>query len=323
MKIGLTYDLRDDYLARGLNLEDTAEFDPPETIEAIEKAIRNAGHETIRIGNVRHLISRLNDGERWDLVFNICEGLYGPGREAMVPALLDEYQIPYTFSDPMVLALTLHKGHTKSVIREAGIQTADYRVAASDNDLKNTGLKFPLFVKPVSEGAGKGIDSQSKVTSDAELGAKCRSIWIQFEQPAIIEEFLPGKDFTVSILGTGHNAEVINVTHLKLNADAKEDYFSFHNKENLCVTYEKAEPDDYRLCEELALRSWKVLGCRDAGRVDVRFDAQGVPNFIEVNPLPEINPVYSELTNACLQKGITHEQMIQRILNSALNRIHP
>ena len=142
MKIGMTYDLREDYLTKGFSEEETAEFDRPDTIEAIEGALRSLGYQTDRIGNIQDLTRRLAFGDRWDLVFNIAEGLNGYGREAQVPALLDAYGIPYTFSDPLVLALTLHKGMTKRVIRDSGIPTPDFYVVESVSDVDKIDLPF-------------------------------------------------------------------------------------------------------------------------------------------------------------------------------------
>src|SRR5687768_9851913 len=133
MKIGLTYDLRQEYLAAGYSEIETAEFDRPDTIDGIDNALRELGHETDRIGHVRQLVERLASGDRWDLVFNICEGMYGRGREAQVPALLDAYDIPYTFSDPLVMALSLDKGLTKTVVRSAGIATPDFAVVSESS----------------------------------------------------------------------------------------------------------------------------------------------------------------------------------------------
>ena len=150
MKIGITYDLRNDYLAEGYGEEETAEFDHPKTIAAIEAALRDLGYETDRIGHIRALAKRLVAGQRWDLVFNIAEGLRGFGREAQVPALLDAYDIPYTFSDPLVLTLTLHKGMMKRVIRDLGIPTPAFAVVESPEEIAGVRLPFPLFVKPIA-----------------------------------------------------------------------------------------------------------------------------------------------------------------------------
>ena len=156
MNIGLTYDLKSYYLARGLSEEAAAEFDREDTVEAIEASLAAMGHRTERIGNLFELISRLSAGHRWDLVFNIAEGLYGIGREAQVPAVLDAFGIPYTFSDPLVLCLTLHKGMTKRVIRDAGVSTSDFAVVEKPEDVEAVSFNPPFFVKPVAEGTGKG-----------------------------------------------------------------------------------------------------------------------------------------------------------------------
>ncbi len=126
MRVGLTYDLRSEYLAQGYSEDETAEFDKEETIDAIEETLRAMGHATERIGNVRRLFGLLAEGRRWDLVFNIAEGLHGIGREAQVPAALEAFDIPYTFSDPLVMSLTLHKAMTKRVLRDAGVATSDF-----------------------------------------------------------------------------------------------------------------------------------------------------------------------------------------------------
>src|SRR5438093_12145442 len=128
MHIGLTYDLRPEYLAAGFTEDETAEFDRADTVEHIESALRELGHTTDRIGHARQLIARLAKGDDWDLVFNIAEGLSGISREAQVPAILDVYGIAYTFSDPLVMALTLHKGLTKTIVAASGITTPKFAV---------------------------------------------------------------------------------------------------------------------------------------------------------------------------------------------------
>ncbi len=156
MRIGMTYDLRDDYLAAGFGEEETAEFDRLSTIEAIESAILAMGHDPVRIGNIQSLVPRLAAGERWDLVFNIAEGLNGYGREAQIPGLLDAYRVPYVFSGPLTQTVTLHKGFAKHVIRDCGLPTPDFAVVSAESDITAINLPFPLFVKPVAEGTGKG-----------------------------------------------------------------------------------------------------------------------------------------------------------------------
>ncbi len=157
MIVGLTYDLRDEYLAMGFSEDETAEFDREGTISSIERTLAELGYQTDRIGHIKNLVKRLNNGDRWDLVFNIAEGMYGAGREAQVPALLDAYRIPYVFSGPLVLALTLDKALTKIIVKDAGVATPDHAVVYDWADMQKVKLPYPLFVKPLAEGTGKGI----------------------------------------------------------------------------------------------------------------------------------------------------------------------
>ena len=232
MKIGITYDLRDDYLAEGFGEEETAEFDHPKTIAAIEEALRDLGYETDRIGHIRALAKRLVAGGRWDLVFNIAEGLRGFGREAQVPALLDAYDIPYTFSDPLLLTLTLHKGMTKRVIRDLGIPTPAFAVVESPEEIAGVQLPFPLFAKPIAEGTGKGVTAASKITSRAELEGVCLTLLETFRQPVLVEAFLPGREFTVGIIGTGAEAFAPAVLEVRFLEKAEQEVYSYINKED-------------------------------------------------------------------------------------------
>ncbi len=231
MNIGLTYDLRQDYLDAGYSHEQTAEFDRPDTVEGIEDALRALGHGTQRIGNIKSLVRRLAAGERWDMVFNICEGMFGLGREAQVPALLDAYEIPYTFSGPLILALALDKGLTKRVVRSFGVPTPDFAVVASPADIAAVDLPFPLFAKPLAEGTGKGIDSRSKIDSREQLASVCRGLLEKFAQPVLVETYLPGREFTVGIVGSAGEAEAIGVMEVMLNAQAEANAYSYVNKE--------------------------------------------------------------------------------------------
>jgi len=232
VKIGITYDLRDDYIAEGYTEEETAEFDHPRTIAAIEETLRDLGYETDRIGHLRALTRRLVAGDRWDLVFNIAEGLRGVGREAQVPALLDAWEIPYTFSDPLVLSLTLHKGLTKRVIRDLGIPTPDFAVVETPEEIAAVALPFPLFAKPVAEGTGKGVTAASKIADPVGLDRVCRALLAVFRQPVLVETFLPGREFTVGIIGTGAAAFAPAVMEVHLTKKAEKEVYSYANKED-------------------------------------------------------------------------------------------
>lgn len=326
MRIGLTYDLREEYLAAGFGEEETAEFDRPDTIEAIDEAVQFLGHATDRIGNVRQLVARLAAGDRWDLVVNIAEGLYGLGREAQVPALLDAFQIPYTFSDPLVTALCLHKGLTKVVVRHAGVPTADFAVVERPADLEAIDLPYPLFAKPVAEGTGKGVDATSKAANRAALQAVCLRLLERFRQPVLVETFLPGREFTVGIWGTGDEARAIGTMEVLLRPSAEPEVYSYTNKEqcddrvDYRVFREGETDDEVAAAERVALDAWRALRCRDAGRIDVRSDARGRPHFIEVNPLAGLHPQHSDLPMICTGRGIPYATLVERIVESALGR---
>lgn len=322
MLIGLTYDLRQDYLDAGFGEEETAEFDRLDTIEGIERALHELGHETDRIGRVTVLVERLARGDRWDLVFNIAEGQYGIGREAQVPAILDAYQIPYTFSDPLVSALTLHKGMTKRVIRDLGLPTPRFAVVEHERDIAAVTLSFPLFAKPVAEGTSKGVRKESKITSALDLDRVCRKLLKEFKQPVLVEEYLPGREVTVGIVGTGDDAEVIGVMEVLLHEGAEQEGYSYKNKKDWIgkISYRLADGAFGEEAKQLALAAWKGLGCRDAGRIDLRQDASGKLNFIEVNPLPGINPELSDLPILATMAGWTYTRLIDRLMQSAIKR---
>jgi len=320
--VGITYDLREDYLREGYTEEETAEFDQLATIDAIDQTLRALGFLTDRIGHIRTLTRRLARGDRWDIVFNIAEGMYGLGREAQIPAILDAYGIPYTFSDALVLGLTLHKGYTKHILRDLGIPTAEFVVVAHESDCDNIRLPFPLFVKPVAEGTGMGITASSKVLSQRELRPLCRKLLKRYRQPAIVESFLPGREFTVGIIGTGKDARAVAVLEISLRAKAERGVYSYLNKEYCeeLVDYFLSRDDEAAQARKVALDAWRALGCRDAGRVDLRSDGEGNPHFLEVNPLAGLHPTHSDLPILCSLAGMSYPRLIRAIMDSALKR---
>jgi D-alanine-D-alanine ligase len=322
MKMGLTYDLRQDYLDKGYGEEETAEFDRPDTIEAIEQALSELGFETERIGNIESLVRLLVAGRRWDMVFNIAEGIRGYGREAQVPALLEAFDIPYVFSDPLVLSLTLHKGMTKHVVRDLYVPTADFAVVESEADIKSVSLPFPLFAKPVAEGTGKGISAASKITNRAQLKAVCTDLLDKFKQPVLVETFRPGREFTVGVIGTGKEAVSLGVIEVVLRKGAETDAYSYWNKKEWerFVEYPLMTGEIADKVSEVALAAWRGLGCRDGGRIDIRLDARGVPNFMEVNPLAGLNPDHSDLCFIAYKVGMTYFDLIAAIVSSAVKR---
>lgn len=323
MLIGITYDLCEDYIAMGFSEEETAEFDKIETIEAIEYILKKLGYETKRIGNVKNLVSALAQGIRWDMVFNISEGINGISRESQVPALLDAYCIPYTFSDPLVLALSLHKGMAKSIIRDLGIPTPRFTVINEIDNIYNTDLEYPLFVKPIAEGTSKGIDKMSKVNNADELVNVCTRLLEKFRQPVLVEEYLPGREFTVGIIGTGRTSRITGVMEIIINGAERIEEYSYYNKMNYMesVTYEPVTGSVGERCSEIALKVWRGLGCMDGGRVDLKMDSNGIPNFIEVNPLAGLNPAVSDFPILSALFGMTYEELIKNIMESSLRKL--
>jgi len=322
MHIGVTYDLRSDYRAMGYGEEETAEFDAEETIAAICDALTALGHVPERIGGVRSLTQKLAAGARWDAVFNICEGLKGVSREAQVPALLEAYDIPYVFSDPLTLALCLDKAMTKRVLRDAGVPTAQFALIESEADIAKVDLPLPLFLKPVSEGSGKGVNARSKVDDAAALANVTRELLAQFRQPVLVEEFLPGREFTVGITGTGETASVLGVIEIVPTEKYIGQAYGYENKSDWEGKLDIVPVDDAeaRAAAQVALAAWRVLRCRDGGRADVRQGADGKPRFIEVNPLAGIRPGYSDLCFIADFQKISYHQLIGKFLDSFLAR---
>jgi D-alanine-D-alanine ligase len=323
MNIGLTYDLREAYQREGYGEEETAEFDELETIAAIESALHALGHSTNRIGHLRALAARLVQGERWDLVFNLAEGLHGYGREAQVPALLEAYRIPYTLSDPLVLSLALHKAASKRYLRDHGIRTPDFEIVESLQDLERVVLPYPLFVKPLAEGSSKGISAASKVQNRAQLHAVCENLLERFAQPVLVERFLPGREFTVGMLGSGREARALGAMEVLLGAQAEPEVYSYDNKKDYerRVQYQLAEDAVGVAAMKMALAVWTALDGRDAGRIDLRCDEAGHLQFIEANPLAGLHPEHSDLVILGRMKGLTYNELIERIISSAARRI--
>ena len=322
IKIGLTFDLKDDYLKLGYTNEQVAEFDSIETIDALDQTITSMGFEVIRIGNIFSLVNFLNSGNRCDLVFNICEGMFGIAREAQVPCLLDAFRIPYVFSEPDVLNLTLDKGLTKLIVSQSGIRTAAYQVVSQLSELQDIKIPFPLFVKPVAEGTSKGIDGFSLVDNEQQLGDSVSFLLKSFHQPVLVESFLPGREFTVGITGSGSSTKILGTLEIVLNEKAPHPIYSYTVKKDWekYAAYKIADDAVALECEQMAVAVWKLIKGKDAGRVDFRLDRNGQPNFIEVNPLAVLNPTYSDLPILVRLKGISYNQLISEIMDSALDR---
>lgn len=320
-----------------------AEWDSAETIDAVASALSAYG-EVVRLEATQDFPERLR-AARPDIVFNIAEGLNGTNREAHVPAICEFYDVPYSGSDPFTLSLCLHKAKTKDFLTAHGIPNARYALIESYADLERllaTNTLFasrpspdvPLFVKPVQEGSSKGITEKNFVRSRDELVAQTCFLLETYAQPVIAEEFLSGAEFTCGVLGNGAGARVlplVGMNFASLPAGAVPIYgfeakWIWDTPEDPIDIFECPARIDARLeasIVDTVSRAYRVLGCRDWSRIDVRLDAQGVPNIVEVNPLPGILPNPED--NSCLPKaaraaGLSYDELIQSALIAAAER---
>jgi D-alanine-D-alanine ligase len=312
-----------------------AEWDSAETIAAVATALSAYG-DVIPLEATEEFPERLR-AERPDIVFNIAEGLHGANREAHVPAICEFLDIPYSGSDPFTLSLCLHKARTKDVLTTRGIPNAPFFLIESEADLDrfvSTQSIFPLFLKPVQEGSSKGITQRNFVRTRDELASQAKFLLETYAQPVIAESFLPGAEFTCGVLGNGATAEVLPIVAINFGSLPKG-AVPIYGYEAKWIWDTPSDPLDIFECpakidaklqsaiEDVVLRAYRVLGCRDWSRIDVRLDAAGVPNIVEVNPLPGILPNPED--NSCLPKaaraaGLSYDQLIQSALQHAAAR---
>ena len=199
----------------------------------------------------------------------------------------------------------------------------DYRFLLQQPHIKNINLAFPLFAKPAAEGTGKGINASSMIETKEELEKVCKRLLEKFKQPVLVETYLTGREFTVGIVGSDDDAKVVAVMEINLNEQAEKNAYSYSNKENYAelVSYEICRDEIGEKCADLALKAWKGLHLRDAGRLDIMLDGKGVPNFLEVNPLAGLNAVTSDLPMMCSKVGISFQELIDVIMKSAIKRV--
>lgn len=306
MRIGLTFNLK----PPGATGDEYEEFDSEETIAALEAAIASNGHETVRLGWGAEMLDRLRE-VRVDGVFNIAEGRGGRGRESQVPAVLEMLGIPCSGAPPLSIAMTLDKALAKRVARAHGIPTARFDLVERGGPRPR--LSFPMFAKPAAEGSSMGITAASLCRNDEELSAAVERL--ARYGPVLVEEFLPGDEYTVGIIA----GEVIGAMQVVPRKPAADFIYSLDVKRDYLnqVAYQLADVPDV---EKLALDVWRAFGLRDVSRVDVRRDRNGVPNFIEVNPLPGVHPVNSDLIILGRLLGIRYEDLIGRVISSATRR---
>lgn len=322
--IGLTYDLKEDWKAQPGDPKDiNAEFDPPHTIDNVVAAIESAGHQVKRIGNAQKLLSQIDD-LGVDIVFNLAEGYNGRNRESQVPVLLEMKGIPYVGSDGLTLGLTLDKLVAKKMFQAEGIPTPRFFQAESTDHLEDLNhIGFPLMVKTRYEGSSKGLSQNSRVTNYEELKRQVELINKTYKQPALVEEFIRGTEFTVAIVGN-NNPQVMPVVQVSIDGEVNlgDQFYTFERiaSEHLKYICPARIPDALtQKIQELALNVYRCVDCRDFGRVDFRVDESGQPFCLEINPLPCLakEDVFYFIPQTL---GISYETMINQILNFGLER---
>jgi D-alanine-D-alanine ligase len=325
LRVGITYNLKKDFSsAENQPTDSFEEFDAEETIDAIQKVLESDGHEVIRLGGSIRLIDRLRQAPI-DIVFNIAEGLKGRNREAHIPALLEFFNIPYTGSDPLTLSLTLDKSMAKKIVMSEGIPTPRFRKVERMEDLDGVDLRFPLFVKLCYEGSSKGIRLDSKVLDPPSLERKVRWLLENYGPPVLVEEFIAGPEFTIGVLGNEDPA-VLGVMQIEIKGITQEEaVYSLEVKREWeeRVRYHCPAPVDEPLLkriEEVALRAYRALDCRDVSRVDIRVGDDGIPYFLEINPLPGLSPVYGDLPIMAKKMGWDYSRLVKTIFHYALKR---
>jgi D-alanine-D-alanine ligase len=327
MRIGITYDLKHDLpVASDLPDDSQEEFDSPETIEAIASVLRHDGHEIVLLGDGEAMLRRVL-ASRPDLVFNIAEGHgISRSREARVPAALEMLGIPYTGSDPLTLAVTLDKDCARRLVRSHGGIVPRGQVFDPDADLdavrRLPRLAWPAIVKPAWEGSSKGIRGKCVVDTPAELADALEARRDQ-RQPMLVEEFIAGEELTVGVVGNSP-PRVVGVLRVVPLVASERFVYSLEVKRDYAsrVRYEsppQIPAEHLRAVEEAALLVYRALGCRDVARIDFRL-RDGVPYFLEVNPLPGMNPETSDLVIVARLGGMSYEELIRAIVESALAR---
>jgi D-alanine-D-alanine ligase len=318
-----------------------AEFDKMDTIQAIRSAIESDGHVTSFLPADTTLPDRLKKFYP-DICFNIAEGMGGDAREAQVPALLEMLHVPYTASRVLANALALDKTMTKRIWRDAGLPTASFQEFESGDEPLSRHLRFPLFVKPAREGTGMGMDGESIVYDEQQLRKRVRWVVETYRQPALVEDYLPGREFTVGVLGRTDAARYslrpelyeadgfhrFPILEVEASGSITPGVYgnlakNLHEGDEgipdfICPA--DVEPALAKKLQNLAIRGHQAVGAVDVSRLDFRLDVEGEPRLIEINSLPGLSPGFSDLCVIAQAEGITYQELILEILYMGASR---
>ncbi len=335
MKIALTFNVRhvEPSLKNRKSIEE-AEFDTPKTIGGIARSLRKLGHKVFLIEADENAYLKFKKlKSKIDLVFNIAEGIHGRDREAQIPAILEMLEIPYLGSKPLTQAICLNKALTKKALSWHNIPTAKFQIFETGEEKLKGELKFPLLVKPNNEGSSKGIFQDSLVKTKKKLRKKVKEVIKNFNQPALVEEFLSGREFTVGLIGNSP-VEILPPAELNFSSlpknlvpiDSYEVKWLVDNPESEIETVicpAKIEKTLRREIEEICLKTKRVLGILDWCRIDLRLDKTNKPNVLEVNQIPGIIPDPKENSRFPLvarAAGYNFREMLDKIIKAACRR---
>ncbi len=309
-----------------------AEWDTEDTILAVKAALEE-----------RHVVTMIEANEEAfqkvlqvqpEIVFNIAEGLRGASREAQMPAILEMLGIPYTGSDPVTLGVCLDKSRAKEILSYYNVPTPAFQVLTSLDQLRDFAITLPCIVKPLHEGSSKGVIDSSVVRTREELRAQVDRVLTDYNEPALVERFLSGREFTVALLGNGPTLRVLPIIELLLDRLPKganpiysyEAKWTWDQSDHPIEMYQcpaRIEPGLEHRIQLVCRQAFEVLRCRDWCRIDVRLDEFGNPNIIELNPLPGILPNpddHSAFPMAARHGGLPYNAMLNAVLDAAVVR---
>lgn len=326
LTIGLTYDLKESRpIQPGEPADINAEFDSQETVQDLKKIFESAGYKVKLIGNAHQLLEKIKDLDV-DVVFNIAEGSFGRSRESQVPLLLEMHKIPFVGADALTLGITLDKALAKKCFIADRIPTARYFLATTTEELQGQNhIGFPLMVKPCCEGTSKGISSLSRVEDDEGLARQVKLVVEGYHQPALVEEFIKGSEFTVVVFGN-ERPEAMPVIQYAINGktDLGNSFYTFENVRKEDVKYTcpaKISEDLKKRLQRIAVEAYLSVQCRDFGRVDFRVDEKGNPFVLEINPLPNLSKKDTFFYTAqALNRPF--EELVLRALEEGLYRLN-
>jgi len=324
LRVGFTYNVKRVKPALDGTRDEEAEYDAPATVQAVREAIAAAGHEVIDLEATADLPA-LIETTRPDLVFNMAEGIKGRNRESQVPALLELLDIPYSGSDPAALNIALDKALAKKIVRQHGILTPNFFTMNTGKERLPRDLRFPLIVKPIAEGSSKGVHATSVVENEGELREAAHKMIAKYDQPALVEDYIGGREFTVGMLGERRPKVLPLMEVVFLDESENRPVYSFEFKQDWSskIRYDvpaRLEPAQLKALERAARECFIALGCRDVARVDFRMDEQGKIYFLECNPLPGLTPGWSDLVLIAKAAGIEYDALIAEILSGAIRR---